>query len=98
MVSGVVHAEKSAMPKIEIYTTFFCPFCIRAKKLLDRKGADYEEIDAGSAQVRAAMRQRAGRNSVPQIFIGERHVGGCDELYALEASGKLDKLLQGEAA
>ena len=98
MVSGTLDAEESAMPKIEIYTTFFCPFCIRAKRLFDSKGADYEEIDAGSAQVRAAMRQRAGRNSVPQIFIGDRHVGGCDDLYALEAKGELDELLQGEAA
>ncbi|HLS67710.1 MAG TPA: glutaredoxin 3 [Kiloniellales bacterium] len=86
------------MPKIEIYTTFFCPFCFRAKKLLDRKGLDYQEIDAGSAQVRAKMRQRAGRNSVPQIFIDERHVGGCDDLYALEASGELDRLLQDATA
>lgn len=87
------------MPKIEIYTTFLCPFCSRAKKLLDRKGVAYEEIDAGSAKVRAAMRERAGgRNSVPQIFIGDHHVGGCDELYALEQKGDLDPLLQGSAA
>lgn len=87
------------MPKIEIYTTFLCPFCYRAKKLLDQKGVAYEEIDAGSAKVRAAMRERAGgRNSVPQIFVGERHVGGCDDLYALEAAGELDPLLQGAAA
>lgn len=87
------------MPKIEIYTTFLCPFCYRAKKLLDQKGVAYEEIDAGSAQVRAAMRERSGgRNSVPQIFVGERHVGGCDDLYALEAAGELDPLLQGAAA
>lgn len=87
------------MPKIQIYTTFFCPFCTRAKKLLERKGVDFEEIDAGSAQMRKAMRERAGgRNSVPQIFIGDRHVGGCDDLYALESRGELDPLLQGAAA
>ena len=87
------------MPKIEIYTGLFCPFCTRAKRLLDKKNVQYEEIDVSNARLRAAMRDRSGgRNSVPQIFIGDRHVGGCDDLYALEASGELDKLLEGTAA
>jgi glutaredoxin 3 len=82
-------------PHVEIYTWRFCPFCIRAKILLDKKGVTYHEygID-GDNQARAAMSQRAqGRTSVPQIFINDQHIGGCDELHALEAQGKLDQLL-----
>lgn len=83
------------MAKIEIYTTMFCPFCIRAKRLLRRKGVDFEEYDVTmKPNARAQMRERAGgAHTVPQIFIGEHHVGGCDELYALEAKGELDPLL-----
>jgi glutaredoxin 3 len=83
--------------KVEIYTWRFCPFCIRAKALLDRKGVAYQEyaID-GDAAARAAMTERAhGRSSLPQIFIDGRGIGGCDELHALERSGRLDPLLQG---
>ena len=81
--------------KVEIYTWRFCPFCIRAKALLDRKGVAYSEyaID-GDQAARAAMGDRAeGRTSLPQIFIDDRGIGGCDELHALERSGQLDPLL-----
>ena len=77
------------MPRVEIYTKSFCPYCWRAKHLLDEKGIQYEEIavDFGG-EVRQRMIQRArGRTTVPQIFIGERHVGGCDDLVALERAG-----------
>ncbi|MCB1400478.1 MAG: glutaredoxin 3 [Rhodobacteraceae bacterium] len=83
------------MKRIEIYTTRTCPFCIAAKALLSSKGAPYEEIDVGAdPALRAAMTQRAGgRRSVPQIFIGGEHVGGCDDLHALDRAGKLDPML-----
>jgi glutaredoxin 3 len=85
---------------VEIYTWSRCPFCIRAKGLLDRKGVEYSEycID-GDEEARGKMKQRAnGRSSVPQIFIDERHIGGCDDLYALENKGELDSLLTGSAS
>ena len=83
------------MPKITIYTSSYCPYCIAAKRLLDKKGAGYEEISVdGRRDVRAEMTRKAGgRTSVPQIWIGARHVGGCDELYELEGAGELDPLL-----
>ena len=83
------------MPKIEIYTTTICPFCHEAKKLLDDKGADFSEISLSKKpQLRDAMIARAnGRSTVPQIFIDGTHIGGCDDLYALDASGGLDPLL-----
>jgi glutaredoxin 3 len=86
------------MPPIEIYTTRFCPYCRAAKALLDRKGAAYKEIDVGGDNaLREAMIQRAnGRITVPQIFIGKVHVGGSDDLHALERAGKLEALLAGE--
>ena len=81
---------------VEIYTWRACPFCIRAKALLDRKGVTYTEyaID-GDEAARDAMAARGsdGRRSVPQVFIDDRHVGGCDDLHALERSGRLDALL-----
>jgi glutaredoxin 3 len=85
--------------KIEIYTTMLCPFCFRAKKLLDSKGVSYDEIDVtmNRAKRHDMMERAGGRHTVPQIFIGDRHVGGCDELYALDAAGKLDQLLEAEA-
>ena len=87
------------MARVEIYATMFCPFCYRAKQLLEAKGVDYEELDVTMRPgLRREMTERAaGQNSVPQIFIDDVHVGGCDELYALEAAGKLDPLLNGEA-
>ncbi|MEM7724900.1 MAG: glutaredoxin 3 [Cyanobacteria bacterium P01_A01_bin.45] len=81
--------------KVEIYTWSTCPFCIRAKGLLDKKGVEYKEycID-GDEEARAEMSERAsGRSSLPQIFINDSHIGGCDDIYALESRNKLDELL-----
>jgi len=85
------------MPKIVIYTTPFCPYCLRAKRLLTQKGATFEEIDVGGDwQARAQLAQKAGGlTTVPQIWIGDLHVGGSDELHALDRAGKLDALLAG---
>lgn len=84
------------MPKIEIYTTATCPFCDAAKKLLIIKDAAFTEIDVEDGASRAAMVERAGANhsTVPQIFINDKHIGGCDDLYALESADKLDALLK----
>ena len=82
------------MAKIEIYTTPTCPYCHAAKALLNDKGAEYTEITVLDPALRAAMTERAhGRRTVPQIFIGEQHVGGYDDLSALERRGQLDPLL-----
>lgn len=82
------------MPKVVIYTKPFCPYCARAEALLARKGVDYEEIVASiDPELREEMRRRSGRMTYPQIFIGDHHVGGCDDLHALDAAGKLDPLL-----
>lgn len=83
------------MPKVEIYTKMMCPYCSRAKKLLADKGVDFEEFDITmGGPKRAEMLERApGSSTVPQIFIGETHVGGCDDLMLLERRGKLDPLL-----
>ena len=88
------------MPKIEIYTTPFCGYCRLAKALLARKGVTFSEVDVGrDIQRREEMIERThGRMTVPQIFIGELHVGGSDELHALERAGKLDALLAGTEA
>jgi glutaredoxin 3 len=86
------------MANIEIYTRSWCGFCARAKHLLKSKGASFTEIDVEVEDRVAEMIQRAnGGRSVPQIFIDGRHVGGCDDLYALDAAGKLDPLLKGAA-
>ncbi|MBI4724712.1 MAG: glutaredoxin 3 [Rhodomicrobium sp.] len=84
------------MPPVTIYTTPTCSYCMRAKGLLKRKGVSFEEIDVSrSAALREAMITRAnGGYTVPQIFIGDYHAGGCDDLYMLEAKGELDRLLQ----
>ena len=82
------------MAKIEIYTTPWCGYCARAKALLEKKGAAYEETDVMEDAVkRAEMRERSRRSTVPQIFINGEHIGGSDELVALEQAGKLDALL-----
>jgi Glutaredoxin, GrxC family len=83
------------MKPVTIYTRQFCGFCARAKSLLEQKGVDYVEYDAtGNAELRQEMIQKAnGRSTFPQIFIGETHVGGCDDLYALEQAGRLDPML-----
>lgn len=85
------------MAKIELYSGFLCGYCFAAKRLLKRKGADFKEIKVGfRPERRAEMMERAGgRHSVPQIFIDGTHIGGCDELHALDAAGKLDGLLAG---
>ena len=83
------------MAKIEIYTTPTCPYCHAAKSLLTDKGADYTEITVQDPDLREAMTERAhGRRTVPQIFIGETHVGGYDDMAALDRAGGLDQLLQ----
>jgi glutaredoxin 3 len=86
------------MPAVEIYTTRYCPYCTAAKALLKRKGVDFIEIDvANDWELRDKMIKRAnGGYTVPQIFIGTLHVGGSDDLHALEDEGKLDALLAGE--
>jgi len=82
------------MPAVVIYSSDYCPYCVRAKQLLSRKGVAFTEINVdGQPQLRAEMSRKAGRTSVPQIWIGDVHVGGCDDLYALERAGKLDVLL-----
>ena len=81
-------------PAVVMYTTSWCPYCERARKLLARKNVTFSEIDIeSSAEKRAEMRNRSGRTSVPQIFIGDHHVGGSDDLHDLEDEGKLDSLL-----
>jgi glutaredoxin 3 len=86
------------MTPVEIYTRKFCSYCYHAKELLSRKGVEFHEIDVtGNADVRRQMTERSqGRNTLPQIFIGAKHVGGCDDLYALEDAGELDTLLHSE--
>ena len=85
------------MAHVTIYTTAICPYCQMAKDLLSRKGTAYDEIDVmRQPGRRAEMSEKAGgRNTVPQIWIGDRHVGGCDDLYELDARGELDALLAG---
>lgn len=81
-------------PSVVMYTTSWCPYCERARRLLSAKGASFDEIDVESApEKRAEMQTRSGRRSVPQIFIGDHHVGGSDDLAALEAAGKLEGML-----
>ena len=83
------------MSHVIVYSSDYCGYCSRAKQLLENKGVAFEEIKVdGKPQVRAAMAQKAGRTSVPQIWIGERHIGGCDDLFALERAGKLDAMLK----
>lgn len=83
------------MAKVEIYTKFLCPYCTRAKSLLTAKGLDFEEIDISTGGPRRSemLERSGGRQTVPQIFINGTHVGGCDDLHALERAGKLDAML-----
>lgn len=82
------------MTQVVIYLTPFCPYCVRACKLLDSKGVDYQAIDvAGDSGLWDEMAGRSGRDTVPQVFVGEHHVGGYDDMAALERQGELDKLL-----
>lgn len=83
------------MANVEIYTKVTCPYCHRAKALLDQKGVTFQEIPIdGNAAKREEMIQRSGRTTVPQIFIDAQHIGGCDDLYALDGRQRLDPLLQ----
>jgi glutaredoxin 3 len=85
----------TAMPKVTIYTRPFCGYCARALGLLAEKGASVAEIEVGfDPALRKQMIERSGRATFPQIFIGEQHIGGCDELMALERAGELDRLLR----
>jgi glutaredoxin 3 len=88
------------MATVEIYTTPFCPYCLDAKALLKKKNVSFTEIDVSRDRaLRSTMTARArGRTTVPQIFIGSTHVGGCDDLYVLEDAGQLDPLLNGGAS
>lgn len=82
------------MAKVEMYTKFMCPFCVRAKALLSKKGVDIIDIPAsGDKAKRAEMNERSGCNTFPQIFIDGKHIGGCDDLFDLERAGGLDPLL-----
>ena len=83
------------MAKVQIYTKMTCPYCIRAKMLLARKGAEIEEIavDFGGDKKQEMVARANGRMTVPQIFINDRHIGGCDDLFELEYAGELDELL-----
>ncbi len=84
------------MPEIDIYTQPWCPYCARAVHTLSTKGVEFREIDApnGSQEREEAVRRSGGRSTVPQIFIGGQHIGGCDDLVALDRAGKLDPLLR----
>ena len=83
-----------SQPPITVYVTGWCPYCQRAKALLNSKHLVFNEIDVDDdPKLRQEMTARSGRRTVPQIFIGERHVGGCDDLYALESNGELDQLV-----
>jgi glutaredoxin 3 len=86
------------MPDVEVYTQPWCPFCARALALFGKKGVAVREIDAphGSAARQEAVRRSGGRTTVPQIFIGGRHIGGCDDLVALDQAGRLDPLLRAD--
>jgi glutaredoxin 3 len=83
------------VPSVEIYSKTTCPYCYRAKRLLDSKGVEYQEhvIDFGGPKRQEMIQRANGRTTVPQIFIDSRHIGGCDDLMALEYAGKLDPLL-----
>jgi glutaredoxin 3 len=83
-------------PAVRLYVTGWCPYCERARGLLAKKGVEFTEIDVDEdGKLREEMIARSGRRSVPQIFIGDKHVGGCDDLFALDSSGELDRLIQG---
>ena len=87
-----------AQPKVVMYLTDWCPYCARARGLLEEKGVEFETINIDERpEARAEMMARSGRRYVPQIFIGDTHVGGCDDLYALDADGGLDPLLNSGA-
>ena len=82
------------MPSVIIYTTKTCPYCVKAKMLFAKKNISYQEIDASDDKIREELNQKSGgQRTVPQIFINDQHIGGCDALYALDGKSELDKLL-----
>ncbi|OUS28274.1 glutaredoxin 3 [Gammaproteobacteria bacterium 45_16_T64] len=87
------------MKAVTLYTTPWCPYCVRAKHLLASKGVEFEDKDVSRAPaLKKEMVKRSGRQTVPQIWIGTEHIGGCDELYALERSGRLEPMLTATSA
>ena len=83
-------------PQVVMYSTGWCPYCDRARELLTKKGVEFKEIDVDQdGKLREEMSARSGRRTVPQIFIGTKHIGGCEDLFALDASGELDRLIEG---
>jgi glutaredoxin 3 len=86
------------MPTITVYSGPSCPYCIRAKQLLQKKGVAFTDFDvkADSAKFDEMLAKSGGKKTIPQIFIGDKHIGGCDDLYALDAAGKLDAMLAGK--
>jgi glutaredoxin 3 len=95
----MIAVPRMGTPKVVIYVTGWCPYCMRARSLLESKGVTFEEIDVDAVPgARAEMRVRSGCTSVPQIFIGDSHVGGCEELLALDTAGGLDTLLKSTGA
>jgi glutaredoxin 3 len=85
-----------SQPVIVVYATGWCPYCQRVRGLLTKKGLEFTEIDVDEGgKLREEMIVRSGRRTVPQIFVGDKHVGGCDDLFALDGSGELDRLIQG---
>ena len=86
-----------SQPDVVIYLTGWCPYCQRARALLSKKGIQIREIDVDDdPKLREEMVARSGRRTVPQVFIGDKHVGGCDDLFALDGRGELDRLIQGD--
>lgn len=89
------HKEIRDLAHVTIYTRPFCGYCARALRVLGEKGADFTEIEAGmDPEKRKEMMERSGRSTFPQIFVGDQHIGGCDDMMALDAQGKLDALLE----
>jgi len=83
-------------PQVVMYSTGWCPYCDRARELLTKKGVEFKEIDVDEdGKLREEMSARSGRRTVPQIFIGTKHIGGCEDLFALDANGELDRLIEG---
>lgn len=87
--------SKQNTPQIVIYTKSYCPYCVKAKRLFQGKGLDYTEIDVenNATLLQEMLSKSLGSKTVPQIFFGDKHIGGCDDLYALEESGELDKII-----
>lgn len=90
--------HRRGTPDVVLYGTRFCAYCVRARRLLEAKGVDYRDVPVDAdAEARREMERRSGSRTVPQVFIGDRHVGGFDALWALETTGELDRLLSGES-